>query len=224
MKNRLQKISILGLLLTLSACATAPFKVSSEPDQAKVYLVDSETKEKKELGLTPVLKTAKEIKELMGGNISAGQTLNIYIEKDGYQDKEIWLPASAGGNLGTQINVTLQEGLSSSEKMKTAGDIVDKLFLSQKYAKSQQFERALIEIDKVLETFPEFDRALTMKAAILYGQGSFKESLKWYENALEINPELQHAIDMSAKIRKTLKMPVRIPASTKSSKKESKKL
>ena len=47
-----------------------------------------------------------------------------------------------------------------------------------------------------------------------------KDSLKWYEDALDVNPELQSAIEMSGKIRKSLRLPARsnssrLPASKK---------
>jgi tetratricopeptide (TPR) repeat protein len=48
-----------------------------------------------------------------------------------------------------------------------------------------------------------------MKGAILYASSSFRESLEAYEKALELNPELKTALEMSSKIRKQLKMPNR---------------
>ncbi len=51
-----------------------------------------------------------------------------------------------------------------------------------------------------------------MKAAIHYAKGEFQESLKWYENALAVNPELKTAIDMAGKVRDTLRIPTRLPA------------
>lgn len=218
MKNIIKKLQFLFICsLLLNACSTAPFKVVSEPDNAKVFLIVPETNERKSLGITPITKTKDEINELLDNQLPSGGMINLVFEKDGYTNKEVWIPSAAGGDLGIDVSVSLTEGKSSAEEMKVANDIIGKLFLAQSFARTQQFERALIEIDKVLEVFPEFDRALTMKGAVLYGQGSFKTSLEAYEKALELNPELRSALDMSAKIRKRLNMAARDVANKKAS-------
>lgn len=197
------------------ACASKPFKLTSEPDNAKVYLLVGEEQEKKSIGQTPLIKTKKEIEELIDGDLNAGSTLNLVFEKDGYQTKELWVPSAAGGSLGIDIQVSLLEGPSSSDETKTADQIVDKLFLAQNFARTEQFERALIEIDALLKKFPKLSRAFSMKGAILYANSSFKESLEAYEKALDLNPELKTALEMSAKIRKKLKLPQRDIAKVK---------
>lgn len=214
------KYVALGLTyLTMMGCSSSPFRVISEPEQAEVFIV-GEDKVEKSIGATPLNKNKKELKDFLTNN-SPGELVNVVIKKDGFETRDIWLPLNAGGNLGAQVNLKLVPSTSNSDKMNTAKDIIDQLFKAQQYARTEQLERAVIEIDKVLEKFPEFDRAMTMKAAILYGRGQFRESLKWYENAVDVNPELKSAVEMAGKIRKTLKLPVRIPASngSKSSKK-----
>lgn len=218
-KQYTPKLVLALLTLSLGACSSAPLKVVSEPSQAEVYFVDQETKEEKRLGVTPLTKSDKDLAEQLEGQNEPGSLINLVVKKDGYRSKSIWLPTSAGGHLPASLSLKLESSTSSSDEMATASEILDKVFLAQQYAKTKQFERALIEIDKVLESFPKFDRAMTMKAAILYAQNNMKESLQWYENALAVNPELKSAIEMSGKIRKELKLPsvrsARVPASKK---------
>ncbi len=208
---------VLAAIQFLTSCGTVPFKVITEPEVADVYIVNPETKEEKNLGQTPLLKTDKDLSEHLKGQNYPGGLVNIIIRKDGFKAKDIWVPINAGGQLGTQLVLKLDPTTSSSDELKTAQDLLQKLFLSQQFAKSAQLERALIEIDKILEVFPKFDRALSMKAAIHYAKGEFEESLKWYENALAVNPELKTAIDMAGKVRDTLRIPNRLPAQTPSS-------
>jgi tetratricopeptide (TPR) repeat protein len=221
MLNRISIISFFAVIALFSGCSSKPFKVVTEPEQAEIFIVDSEGQEKS-VGLSPLMKKKKEMKMYFEEN-SPGELVNVLVKKDGYKSKNIFLPLNAGGNLGTQLNLTLSKGVSSEEELKTAEQLIEQVFKAQQYARADQLERALIEIDKALEKFPNFERAMTMKAAILYGQGQFKESLKWYENAIDENPELKSAVEMAGKIRKTLKLPVRIPAS-KSSKKSTGKV
>ncbi|MGH1467301.1 MAG: tetratricopeptide repeat protein [Bdellovibrionales bacterium] len=216
-----KKILLGSILMFSFGCSTVPLEVGSEPDQAEVFIVDSKGVEKS-LGLTPLRKTKKEMENYLTEH-SPGELVNFVIKKDGFKKKDIWIPLNAGGSLGTQLNLTLTGTTSSSEELQTARQVIDQLFRSQQYARTEQLERALIEIDKVLEKFPQFERAMTMKAAILYGKGQFKDSLKWYEDALVVNPELKSAVEMAGKIRRTLKMPLRVPAS-KSTKKATGKI
>lgn len=200
------------VLLAISGCGTTQFKVVTEPELADVYIINPETKEEKNLGQTPLLKTDKDLEEHLKGQNYPGGLVNIIVKKDGFKDKDIWVPINAGGNLGTQLVLKLDPTVSSADELKTAQDLLQKLFLSQQFARTSQLERALIEIDKILEVFPKFDRALSMKAAIHYAKGEFEESLKWYESALAVNPELKTAIDMAGKVRDTLRIPNRLPA------------
>jgi tetratricopeptide (TPR) repeat protein len=219
MKNinfkNLKYIAIGLTYLTVMGCSSAPFRVISEPEQAEVFIVGDDNVEKS-IGATPLTKKNTELKDFLTKN-SPGELVNVIVKKDGFETRDIWLPLNAGGNLGAQINLKLVPSTSSSDKMNTAKQIIDQLFKAQQYARTEQLERAVIEVDKVLEKFPNFDRAMTMKAAILYGRGQFRESLRWYENAADVNPELKSAIEMAGKIRRTLKLPVRIPASNGSS-------
>ncbi len=207
----LKILSLVFALQFLANCGTTPFKVVSEPDQAQVFIVSGDPREEKPIGLTPLLKTDKDLEEYLKGQNFPGGLVNLVIKKDGYKTKDLWVPINAGGNLGTQLVLKLDETTSREDEVKTAQVLLERLFLSQQFAKTSQLERALIEIDKILEVFPKFDRALSMKAAIHYAKGEFEESLKWYESALAVNPELKTAIDMAGKVRETLRLPTRIP-------------
>ncbi len=212
----LKMINIITVSLVFYAgCVSKPFKINSEPDNAEVSILIGEDREKKSLGQTPVIKTKKEIEELLDVDLNSGEVINIVFEKDGYRKKELWIPSVAGGNLGFDIEVSLQQGLSSKDETKTADQIIGKLFLAQNYARTQQFERAVLEIDKLLEDYPTLTRALTMKGAILYANNTLKESLETYEKALSLDPEIKSALEMSSKIRKKLKMPSRSLATKK---------
>lgn len=201
------KLGVLALVFT--SCVSKPFKITSEPDNVEVFLVSKEDNEKKSLGQTPIIKTKKEMSELLDKEMASGGMIQLHFEKDGYNEKDFWIPSTAGGNLGINVEVKMEEGVSSFEYAKSADQIIDKLFLAQNLARTQQFERALIEIDKLIEKFPKLTRALSMKGAILYASSSFRESLEAYEKALDLNPELKTALEMSSKIRKQLKMPNR---------------
>jgi tetratricopeptide (TPR) repeat protein len=142
-----------------------------------------------------------EFKQIIGPGVPSGQYLPITIEKPGFDSETVAIPASRFGTLITDVNIKLKAGTKREHEQNTAKMIIDRLFLAQKYALTQQFERAQAELDRILEDFPTFARAMSMRASIYYAQKNFPESLKWYELALKADPQMEDAVKVSAKIR-----------------------
>ena len=190
-----------GLLsLLTSGCITQKFTVDSEPPQAEVFYQPPGAAEKRPIGKTPLSMPMSELKAIIGDAASSGQYFPVIVEKTGFSSETLQIPASRFGTLVTALNVKLKEGVVQKEE-KTAKALIDHLFLAQKYAVTLQFERAQIEIDKILADFPTFPRALSMRASIFYAQKNYNESLKWYEAALKSDPNMDDAVKMAAKIR-----------------------
>ncbi len=152
MNRFLYGFKLVLLLLGTTSCGTASFKVVTDPELAEVFVVNPETKDEKNLGQTPLLKTSKELDEHLKGQNYPGGLVNIIIRKDGFKTKDLWVPINAGGNLGTQLVLKLDPTTSSTDELKTAQDLLQKLFLSQQFARTSQLERALIEIDKIFRS------------------------------------------------------------------------
>ena len=208
------KILFAGLaLLFTSGCMTQTFTVTSEPPQADVYYQPPGATEKRTIGKTPISMPMKDLKAIIGETASSGQYFPVTVEKTGYNSETLQIPASRFGTLVTALDVKLKEGVVAKEE-KTAKVLIDHLFLAQKYAVTLQFERAQIEIDKILADFPTFPRALSMRASIFYAQKNYNESLKWYEAALKVDPNMDDAVKMAAKIRniQSGREPASVPA------------
>ncbi|MCB9025292.1 MAG: hypothetical protein H6625_03170 [Bdellovibrionaceae bacterium] len=198
------------ILFTFHFGCSTQLKIITQPEKAEVYLIKTESGEKKKIGVTPIDKKDEELKELFGSFGNPGEFVTLVIEKEDYETRKIWLPLTASGVIASEINLQLKKDDKKAEELKTAKTILDKLFLAQSFARTKQFERALIEVDKVLENFPDFARALSMKASILYAKGDFKESLDNYEKAIDQDSELKDAIEMAANVRKRLRLPASV--------------
>ncbi len=202
-------ISVVTLVhLGVIGCASS-FKVTSQPEEAEIFLVDSETGETKRIGSTPLQKKSTELREELGDIGTPGGFVQLRIQKEGYETQDLWIPVSAGGALGTEINLSLRavDPEQTAEEIKKASEILERIFLAQQFARTQQFERAFIEIDKVLEAFPDLARAQSMKAAIYFARGDLNESLDWYERAIASDPQFTQAIEMAARVRQALNLP-----------------
>ena len=189
-----------SFVLLISFGCSSKFVVKSEPPEASVYFVDVKSGEKKSIGKTPLEMPAEDVKKAVENMPSPGEFYTVVVEKNGYETQTFSLPTAQYTTLVTSLDVKLKEGVVQKE-LKLAKTILDQLFLAQKFALKNQFERAHIEIDKVVEQFPNFSRALTMRASIYFAQKNYSESLRWFEEALKVEPTLDEAIKMAAKLR-----------------------
>jgi len=180
--------------------SSSKFIVKSEPPDANVYFLDTKSGEKKSIGKTPLEMPAEDVKKAVENMPSPGEFYTLIVEKNGFETQTFNLPTAQYTTLVTSLDVKLKEGAVQKE-LRLAKTILDQLFLAQKFALKNQFERAHIEIDKVIEQFPYFSRALTMRASIYFAQKNYSESLRWFEESLKIEPTLDEAIKMAAKLR-----------------------
>lgn len=197
--NYLKYFITLSSLIVLTNCSSL-FVVNSDPGKSDVYYIDSKTKEKKILGQTPYQIDVNELRNKAGESITSGDFFTVIVEKPGYLSEIFNIPTTRFGMLVTQLNAKLKEGNVENEK-KLAKDILDRIFLAQKFALMQQFERAHIEVDKILTEYPTFPRALSMRATLYYAQKNYIESAKWYEEALKADPQFDEAIKMLARVK-----------------------
>jgi tetratricopeptide (TPR) repeat protein len=207
---------LLGTAFTLCGCGGSVFRVKSEPLQADVTFKDPKTGEQKTLGKTPFEMPTAELRNQLGDAVGTGEFFTIQVEKSGFIPQSFSVPVSRFGTMLTSLDVTLKEGKGPEEE-RTAKEILDHLFLAQKLALAQQYERSQIELDKILSQFPKFARALSMRASIYFAQRNFSESLKWYEEALKVDPQMEDAVKMIAKAKALQDGTARTPASTTNS-------
>ncbi len=195
----MKKLLIPIFLVALSGCSSV-LRVKCDPLDADVYVVNLKSGEKKPLGKTPLDVPMSDVKEKLSEPLKMGDYLTLSIEKSGYHSESIFVPASRTGVMVTELEVNLKSTPVEKEA-RTAKEALDHIFLAQRLALSGEHERAQIQLDQVLHEFPDFPRALSMRASIYYLQKNFDESLKWYEKALGADPNLDDAIKMIKQIK-----------------------
>ncbi len=206
MKSNIFFIAAGVLVFILSGCASSKFLVKSDPLAADVFILDGKNQERKPLGKTPLEMPVEEVMKTISGETTAGEFYTIVVEKLGFETQTFNVPTSKFTTRITSLDVKMKEGQTQKE-IRFAKEIIDHLFLAQKFAITGQFERAHIEIDKVIGPVPNFARALSMRASIYFAQKNYQESLKWYEEALKNDPDMEEAVKMTAKVRTLLGLP-----------------
>ncbi len=122
------------------------------------------------------------------------------VEKEGFLSERYVLPTSRFATFSTQLDIKLKEGTDARE-FKIAEDVLNQFFLAQKFTLNKEFDRALVEVDKILAKAPTFARALSMRGSIYFVQKKYSESLKWYEAALQNDPKMEDTVKMIARIK-----------------------
>ena len=199
MRNLPFKFLVLGLVI-LSGCATSTFSVKTDPLQAEIFIENPKTGEKKSIGMTPLEIPMSNVKDVVGEEVMAGEFFTVVIEKKGFITQKLNIPATRFGTLLTQIDAPLKAG-DEPKQIHVASEILDHLFIAQKLALAKEYDRAQVELDKILALAPDFTRAMTMRGSIYYIQKNYNESMKWYEEALKADPKMEEAVNMIARIK-----------------------
>lgn len=192
---------LLSSVAVIVGCSGPRLRVQSEPSDVEVFIAHQTSKDRKPIGKTPLEITFQELNEKAAISSDAGDYAILIFDSKAIEPEKVLVPLMSIGMKTTVVKVKLEP----RQDIKFAGDILQRLHNAQKFAQAGQYERAQIECDKVLESDPEFVRALSMKASIYYVQKNFDESLKWYEKALAADPAFDEAIKMIAKIKQEKK-------------------
>jgi len=204
---------LISIVLSTAVGCSSSFKVVSDPVDAEVFIAaDSKSKDRKTIGRTPLEIPQEEMSKHMPESMPAGGFFTVIVAKPGFKEQSFTIPSSSFGTSLTQLDVKLPEGKDDVE-LAHAEELLNRLFLAQRLAISLQFERALIEVDRLLSQHPKFARALSMKGSIYMAQKKYDESLKWYDEALKADPQMEETVKLAAKVREI--MSGRKPAETK---------
>lgn len=195
------KASFILIFIFLFSGCSSKLKIKSEPIDIEVFVAQQNSVQKKSLGKTPLEITYSELYEKIGGTQNAGEFINMSFESKDYDVEKVLLPSKPFGLTSTEVYVKL----TPLKDVSQARDILQKLHNAQKFAQAGQFDRALVDIDKVLEVDPGFIRALSLKGSVYYLQKNYDEALKWFEKALALDSSFEEAVKMIAKIKEEKK-------------------
>lgn len=178
---------------------TSKIKIQSDPGEAEVFVSQQNSLDRRSLGKTPLELNYTDLLEKAGGTPKTGDFVLLTFQAKDFETEKVLLPVPVLGTLTSNLNVKLQN--STERKENLAKEILGRVHNAQKFAQAGNFERALIEVDKVLELDPTFVRGLSLKGSIYYLQKNYKEALSWFEKALAADNSFDEAVKMINKIK-----------------------
>lgn len=197
-------ISLAAFSVLMSSCVTSKITVKSEPSESDVIVRAVGSEDRTPIGKTPLTISFREIQEKAKVDPSSGEFFELLIERKDHQSERFLIPSARMGHTETIVLAKLKSG-------ETEGRLVHRLlqhlFNAQKLANEREFERAQIELDKALGLDENFTRAMSLRGSIFFVQKRYEESLKWFQKALEVDPQFDDAIKMIAQIKKITNAP-----------------
>lgn len=184
----------------LIGCSSV-LKIQSEPSGAEAFIAQQDSTDRKLLGRTPVEIKYSELRDKLGSNVSPSDMLVVTLELQDMETQKIFVPPTSFGT----TNINVQVKMASKKEVGSANNILQWLHNAQKFAQGGEFERAHIEVDKVLAVDAKFVRALSMKGSVYYLQKNYDEAAKWFEKALATDGSFEEAVKMLNKIKQERK-------------------
>lgn len=186
----------------LASCGSA-LVVTSEPSGASVFVRAPGGVDRVDLGKTPLEMRTSELQSKARVENNSGEYRELIVEHEGFETQTLLLPPARFTTIETKVFAKLTP--APPPRTDLGEQMVQHLFNAQKFAQAADFEKAQLEIDAALKVHPRFVRAMSMRGTIFYLQGNFLESLKWFEKALEVDPQYQDAVRMITVLREKLR-------------------
>ena len=199
-RNKVLFILKAALSLLFLGCSTS-LKIISEPQEVDIYIGEMGSEKRIHAGKTPLEISDADLEKKYKLSPSEMAFFQIYGQKKGYQSEKLLVPFGGWLQSSAAVRIFLKPGKEVGSDVER---IVKTIFNAQKFVETRQLEKAQLELDKVINEYPHFARAMSMKAGIFYLQKQYDESKVWYEKALKEDPNTTDAIIMLDKIGKKL--------------------
>lgn len=206
MKNFIHTSFHFLMTLVFAGCATSRIVVKSEPSESEVYVRAAGSEEKKSIGKTPITMSFSELKEATKIDPASGEFFELVVEKSDFQPERFLIPAARMGHAETIVLAKLK---SSEGEGKTVHRLLQHLFNAQKLANDREYERAQLELDKAFAIDAKFTRGMSLRGSIFFVQQKYEESLKWFQRALDTDPQFEDAVKMISQIKSIMNGPAR---------------
>lgn len=171
-----------GLICSLViGCATSgTVVVRSEPPNAKVYYLDSESGQNALIGETPLTFVRSE-------HAKGKEVIQLRVEKDGFEPRYSAV-ASFGGET-TYVDLKLASVAVASAETRKAFELSrDMMTEANRLAAGKRFSEALTRVEKVIEVDPKNADAHAARGSILYLMKDPDGAKQSWTRALELNP------------------------------------
>ncbi|MAZ49431.1 MAG: hypothetical protein CME65_12800 [Halobacteriovoraceae bacterium] len=179
-------ISILLLSLLVSCSQMSLLTIKSSPDESIVYARAIGSKDRVEIGKTPMQIESTEIAE----KIKSSGMIIIEIEKEGYFEEKFYLSEVSRQDIALNISLKKQPKIDQAHNVDL---IVQKLFECQQYVKIKRFSDCKEIIKELKKKYPEVSTVHEFEGSIFYLENQKNKALQAFITALKYNDDNREA-------------------------------
>lgn len=181
-----RSFSLIFTIFLFVACSSMEIKVKSEPNEAKVFL--KEGNKLKQIGVTPL--------KFDPQTVSNSETLNLSIQKEGYESQEILIEkralsskADVFAHLPKLENMDLAQGVSTNNfKAQRGIASIQSQLIQKEYIQAEEAARNFLTENP----YSAVGWNLLGNAYLLQNRNS--QALDSYKNALKYDPDNQDTL------------------------------
>jgi tetratricopeptide (TPR) repeat protein len=200
---------ILALVVLVSimvaGCSSSKFRVKTDPDGAKVYYENTDSKERRLLGQTPLEMTYKDI------NSGSSPFFALVINKEGFEERRVLvpdvLPFRSGGDV--KLDISLKKSRDDGPQNIDGAvwnDAIELLFDAQKLALAKNYEPAVTKVNTAIKKTGGFHKAYSLLGSIYFLMKDYRKSLKNWEIAAKLNTRDSEATRMIKLLKGRIQM------------------
>ncbi|MCB0386125.1 MAG: hypothetical protein KDD43_12090, partial [Bdellovibrionales bacterium] len=183
---------ILGIL-AFSGCSTVTLTVNSVPEKAKVFVRPVGAGEAVEVGVTPVVLSADQLKT---ADASSGPII-VEVRKDDFRTESVLVTEAAAVDMKLDFALQLVDkdqgqGKGSGNAIADAQSLniaIDRLFEVRKFISLESYGEALNHLRYIEDTWPYLSSTYELKGGILFLQKKYRDALAAYALSLKYNPK-----------------------------------
>ena len=199
-----RRLGLLALVL-LAGCASSKFTVKTDPDGAKVFYENTDTKEHRFLGQTPLEMKYKDI------NSGSSPFFALVVTKEGFEERRILVPDVLPFRSGADVklDISLKKGpFEGPQNIDAAvwNDAIELLFDAQKLAMGKNYEPAVTKVNTAIKKTGGFHKAYTLLGSIYFLMKDYRKSLKSWETAAKLNSRDSEASRMIQLLKGRIQM------------------
>jgi hypothetical protein len=201
MKIVLQKLFLITLLATLTACTSAMVSIHSSPNGAEVYGRPIGGGDLRLLGTTPFLMRSSEFAEQFGSLDGAAY---VELRKDGFKPAPFYVTEIS------KLDLTINKDMEPKRDLEMQlwlNDQVAGMFEVRRLVDAQRLEEALLRIREIKKETPMVSAIHEMEGGVLILKRAYRSALDAYRLAVKFNPENMEATKMIRYLEKTYNFP-----------------
>ena len=175
------------------------FRIRSNPEQADIYVKNTNTGNRIKIGKTPL---AMPLSELVS-NFAKADVFILELGKDGFEPYRILITKMGSNDIDLLVNLKISKNI---KKIKDTDYLISQLFETQRQIRAKDYSGALKKLDKLEEKFPHYSIVYELKASAYYLDKQFKRALNYYRKAFSVNSDNRDAYIMKIYLEKKFKL------------------